>query len=87
MHVYILNLEKMSRVITSLKQMKIILHGDREVPNALCDIVIQLRRGELHHINERHLSYLPLHYVLIFSYGELRWHLNISHVIIHAHQT
>jgi hypothetical protein len=87
MHVYILNLEKMSDVITSLKQMKTIFHGNREVPNALYNIVIQLQRGELHPINERHPLYLPLHYVLIFSYGELRWHPNISHVIIHAHQT
>ncbi len=68
--------------------MKTIFHGNREVPNALYNILIQLRRGELHPINERHPLYLPLHYVLIFSYGELRWHPNISHVIIiHAHQT
>ena len=38
------------------------------------DIVLHLRgNNELIRISECHPAYLPLHYVLLFPYGELGW--------------
>jgi hypothetical protein len=34
----------------------------------------------LERINEGHPAYLPLHYVLLFSYGELGWHEGLIHI-------
>ncbi|KAG0580812.1 hypothetical protein KC19_4G201500 [Ceratodon purpureus] len=45
------------------------------------DIVLRLR-GEGHfleRINECHPAYLPLHYVLLFPFGELGWHEGLTH--------
>jgi hypothetical protein len=69
--------------LSHTNEITIVLPRDGEVPNAFCDIVIHLRGGAIQHINECHPSYLSLHTVLFFSFGELRWYLNIiSHVII-----
>ncbi len=74
--------------LSRTNEITIVLLRDGEVPNAFCDIVIRLRGGALQHINECHPSYLSLHYVLFFSFGEQRWYPNIiSHVIIRAWQT
>ncbi|KAG0588920.1 hypothetical protein KC19_2G278400 [Ceratodon purpureus] len=45
------------------------------------DIVLRLK-GEGHfleRINECHPGYLPLHYVLLFPFGELGWHEGLTH--------
>lgn len=41
------------------------------------DIVIYLKDGMVRHINELHSMYDPLHYVLIFPYGDKGWHPGI----------
>jgi hypothetical protein len=66
-------------------EITIVLPRDGEVPNAFCDVVILLKGSALQHTNKCHPSYLSLHYVFFFSFGELRWYPNIiSHVIICA---
>jgi hypothetical protein len=54
---------------------------DDERPQGVRDIVLQLRRegNNLECINKCHPAYLPLHYVLLFPYGELRWHVGLQH--------
>jgi hypothetical protein len=52
-------------------EITLVLQGDGDVPNALCNIVIRLHGSLLQHINECHLTYLSLHYVLLFLYSEL----------------
>ena len=42
------------------------------------NIIVCLQDGGLHHISNHHSSYLPLHYVLLFSKDEAGWHLDIS---------
>jgi hypothetical protein len=46
-----------------------------------------LHGGLLECINECHPTYLSLHYVLLFPYGEFGWHSNIPHVTFKAQQT
>jgi hypothetical protein len=41
------------------------------------DIIVHLQGGSLRRISNLHPSYLPLHYVLLFSKGEAGWHLDI----------
>ena len=41
------------------------------------DIILCLQGGGLRRISNLHPSYLPLHYVLFFPYGEEGWHLEI----------
>ncbi len=52
-------------------EIALILQGDGDVPNAFHNIVIRLHGGLLQHINECHLTYLSLHYVLLLPYSEL----------------
>lgn len=43
------------------------------------DIILHFRgNNELVQINECHPTYLPLHYVLLFLYGELEWKLELK---------
>ena len=43
------------------------------------DIILYFRgNNELMQINECHPAYLPLHYVLLFPYGELGWELELK---------
>ena len=46
--------------------------------NTYRDIILHLKDGPLQRISEIHPLYLPLHYVLLFPYGELGWHPHIE---------
>ncbi len=50
--------------------------GDMDVSDHR-DIVLRLRSGELKRISNLSFSYSPLHYVLLFPYGDSGWHTNI----------
>jgi hypothetical protein len=41
------------------------------------DVVVVLQVGMFQRIFELHVGYMALHYMLLFPYGEDRWHLNI----------
>ncbi|KAG0560756.1 hypothetical protein KC19_9G010700 [Ceratodon purpureus] len=59
----------------------VLMPGEEDRPQGTRDIVLQLR-GEGHfleHVNECHPAYLPLHYVLLFPFGELGWHEGLTH--------
>ncbi|KAF6139057.1 hypothetical protein GIB67_010783 [Kingdonia uniflora] len=58
--------------LSSTYEIVVILPGDeQEAPNTR-DIVVYLRGGhELMRISECHPAYLPMHYVLLFSHGEI----------------
>ena len=47
------------------------------------DIILRLQQGHnaLECIHEGHPTYLLLHSVLLFSYGELGWHEGLIHVV------
>ncbi|XP_026420322.1 uncharacterized protein LOC113316331 [Papaver somniferum] len=46
---------------------------------APCDILLHLKAGKgFTRINECHPTYLPLHYVLLFPYGELGWSTELA---------
>ncbi len=38
------------------------------------DVVLQTKAGEIQHINAMHRSYDPLHYVILFPYGDDGYH-------------
>ncbi|CAG8602047.1 484_t:CDS:2, partial [Diversispora eburnea] len=40
--------------------------------------------GSLQRIHEGHPAYLPLHYVLLFTYGELGWHSEMNHTLVNS---
>jgi hypothetical protein len=50
--------------------------GDADVSDHR-DIVLRLRGGQLKRISNLHRSYSPLHYVLLFPYGDPGWHTNL----------
>jgi len=52
-------------------EIALIIPSDGNISNTTHDIVIHLCRGALQQISECHPTYLPLHYVLLFPYGEL----------------
>ncbi|KAG0618503.1 hypothetical protein M758_4G069300 [Ceratodon purpureus] len=59
----------------------VLIPGEEDPPQGTRDIVLRLR-GEGHflkRINECHPVYLPLHYVLLFPFGELGWHEDLTH--------
>jgi hypothetical protein len=41
------------------------------------DVVLAQQFGMFQRISELHVGYMALHYLLLFPYGEDRWHLNI----------
>ena len=43
------------------------------------DVVVSLRGGGLNFISEKHVSYMPLQYPLLFSCGEDGWYHPIPH--------
>lgn len=47
-----------------------IIEGDIDDSGDVRDIVIEKQNGDLKHIHEFDKSYLPLHYPLLFAYGE-----------------
>ncbi|CAG8811364.1 23626_t:CDS:1, partial [Cetraspora pellucida] len=60
----------------------LILPGDGSAPEGSRDIILRLRGGPLECIHEGNLAYLPLHYVLFFSYGELGWQDELRQVVV-----
>jgi hypothetical protein len=54
-------------------EIAVILPGtDDTVDTSPRDIVIEFRHGRLKQIYETHSTYLPMHYPLLFSYGECK---------------
>ena len=45
------------------------------------DIIFRLRGRGLTRINEIHASYDPLHFPLLFPYGQEGWHVDMQHVV------
>jgi hypothetical protein len=41
------------------------------------DIILHRVGGPLQRISESHPAYTPLHYILLFPYGECGWHLGV----------
>ncbi|XP_052189897.1 uncharacterized protein LOC127799715 [Diospyros lotus] len=55
-------------------EIAIVIPGDGTEASGMRDIILHFRgNNELMQINECHPAYLPLHYVLLFPYGELGW--------------
>ena len=55
-------------------EIAVVLPGDGTVSTGKRDIIIHLKaNNQLMQISEQHPFYLPLHYVLLFPYGELGW--------------
>ncbi|KAF6135053.1 hypothetical protein GIB67_014102 [Kingdonia uniflora] len=60
--------------LPSTDEIVVILPGDGQETPSTRDIVVYLRGGhELMRISECHPAYLPMHYVLLFPYGEMGW--------------
>ncbi|CAG8484696.1 5830_t:CDS:2 [Acaulospora morrowiae] len=64
-----------------INEIAVILLGNGSVSEAMRDIIIRLRGGSFEHIHKGYPAYLPLHYVLLFSHGELGWHKGLCHVL------
>ena len=64
-------------------ELALILPGDGDICTDPRDIVIRKQDGGLQRISELSPLYQPLHYVLLFPYGEPGWHdkikLNVDH--------
>lgn len=60
----------------SAAEVAVIIPGDLDSEQATAhrDVMYITKEGESHYINETHLFYDPLHYVLLFPRGELGWH-------------
>ncbi|KAG5545928.1 hypothetical protein RHGRI_018180 [Rhododendron griersonianum] len=55
-------------------EIAVVVPGDGTKASGMRDIILHLRGDNgLMRINECHPAYLPLHYVLLFPYGELGW--------------
>ncbi|CAG8623234.1 15423_t:CDS:2 [Acaulospora morrowiae] len=67
--------------LLTINEIAVILPGDGSVPEAIRDIIIRLCEGSLERIHKGHPAYLPLHYVLLFPYGELGWHEGLRHAL------
>ncbi|KAG5536765.1 hypothetical protein RHGRI_024259 [Rhododendron griersonianum] len=66
--------------VPTADEIAIILPGDGTEKSGMRDIVLHLRgTNGLMRVNECHPAYLPLHYVLLFSRGELRWEPEMRH--------
>jgi hypothetical protein len=53
-------------------EIAVILPGDGDQPQDLCDIILYHHHGQpLQRMSEMHPMYLPFHYVLPFSTGQL----------------
>lgn len=63
--------------MSTADEIAVILPGDGTENSGSRDIIIHLRGGQhLERISECHPAYLPLHYVLLFPYGDLGWDIN-----------
>lgn len=60
-------------------EIAVILPGDGAESSGMRDIMLHLRGDNgLMQINECHPAYLPLHYVVLFPYGELGWNPDLK---------
>ena len=63
---------------TDIDEIAAVLPGDgSEEVSEHRDVVLHLQGGGLRHISHLNPAYSPLHYVLLFPYGEHGWHTNI----------
>ncbi|CAG8737820.1 15307_t:CDS:1, partial [Acaulospora morrowiae] len=65
-------------------EIAVILPGDKLISKVTCDIILRLHGDPLQQIHEGHPTYLPFHYVLLFSYSELKWSTELHHTITDA---
>ncbi|XP_058219883.1 uncharacterized protein LOC131330353 [Rhododendron vialii] len=60
--------------LPTIDEIAVVVPGDGTKASGMRDIILHLRGDNgLMRINECHPAYLPLHYVLLFPYGELGW--------------
>ena len=60
--------------LPTAEEIALILPGDGTEASGMRDVIVRLKGSNaLMQINECHPAYLPLHYVLLFPYGELGW--------------
>jgi hypothetical protein len=59
--------------VPSTNEIAIVLPGDGTHAVQPRDIVLQNRAGGLQFMHDHHPDYAPLHYVLLFPYGTIRW--------------
>lgn len=63
--------------LPSADEVAVILPGSGEQEHDRRDIVLHKRSGQLQRIHDGHPAYAPLHYVLLFPYGDHGWHKDI----------
>ena len=60
--------------LPTANEIALILPGDGTKTSGMRDVIVRFKSSDaLMQINECHPAYLPLHYVLLFPYGELGW--------------
>jgi hypothetical protein len=59
-------------------EVAVILPGSEDQPQGDRDIILRRKDGALMQIDQRHPSYVSLHYVLLFPTGQLGWHPRIE---------
>lgn len=64
--------------LPSADEVAVILPGDGSQPTGPRDIILRARGGHLQRISDTHPAYTPLHYVLLFPYGEDGWHPDLQ---------
>ena len=67
--------------LSTCNEIAILIPRKEDHPQRIQDIVFCLRKEchFLERINECHSTYLPLHYVVLFPFGELGWHEDLIH--------
>lgn len=68
-----------------VEEVAVLLPGDGECGQR--DIIIQMKEGGVRRISSLHPSYDPLHYVLMFPYGDEGWAIGIHHTSITLNQS
>jgi hypothetical protein len=62
-------------------EIAILIHEDDERPQWMRGIALRLRKkgNNLEFLNECHHAYLPSHYVLLYPYDKLGWHIGLQY--------
>ena len=63
--------------LLTAKEVTVIIPGDGTQPTENRDIILSTHAGPLKHITEINPAFKCLYYVLLFTYGEHEWHINI----------
>jgi len=58
-------------------EIAVIMAGTGDEPTIGRDLVLQARSNHLQRIYEKHSSYSPLRFPLLFPFGEQGWHINM----------